>query len=134
MVDMEFYISGKKEDIFNVGFRPGLIQLADEVGVKVHATNMRKDEKLRVIASGSHQNVTAFHESINEKLVPTIFASKSPEYIASDMGEYGGPDIDWNSYNLQFMSAQLSKTMLYSSKEFNNISEKLDKIYQKLSP
>ena len=48
------------------------------------------------------------------------------------MNEYNGPDIDWNSYNLQFMSAQLSKTLLYSNKEFNNINKKLDQIYEKM--
>jgi hypothetical protein len=54
------------------------------------------------------------------------------EYIPIEMNEYNGPDIDWNSYNLQFMSAQLSKTLLYSNKEFNNINKKLDQIYEKM--
>jgi hypothetical protein len=54
------------------------------------------------------------------------------EYNGPDMNEYNGPDIDWNSYNLQFMPAQLSKTMLYSNKEFNNINKKLDQIYEKM--
>jgi acylphosphatase len=133
MVDMEFHISGKKEDIFDMGFRPGLAQLADEVGIKVHATNLRKDSKLRVIASGSHENIIAFHESIKQRIVPTVFRSESPDYNPDDMREYNGPDIDWDSYNLQFMSAQLSKTMIHSSKEFNSINDKLNKIYEELS-
>ena len=133
MVDMEFHISGKKEDIFNMGFRPELAQLVDETGIKIHSTNLRKDSKLRVIASGSHENIIAFHESIKQRIVPTVFLSESPEYSPDEMKEYNGPDIDWNSYNLQFMSAQLSKTMIHSSKEFDNINEKLNKIYEKLS-
>lgn len=132
MVEMQFFIEGNRRDIFDVGFRPGLVQLADEVGVKVHTTNLRRDRKLRVIASGSHESVIAFHESIKEKLVPRVFTNESAEYTPTEMNEYNGPDIDWNSYNLQFMSAQLSKTMLYSNKEFSNINKKLDQIYENM--
>ena len=49
MVDMEFSISGNKKDIFDVGFRPGLVQLADEVGIKVHTTNFRKENRVRLL-------------------------------------------------------------------------------------
>ena len=43
MTDIEFFISGRK--IFDTGLRPGLVQLADEVGVKVHATNREEKRK-----------------------------------------------------------------------------------------
>jgi acylphosphatase len=125
MADTEFYIQGK--NIFDVGFRPGLIQLADELGVKVHATNLRKDKKIRVIASGSHESVTAYCSSIQKRDVPTILGAKEhPIYSLTGKKEYNGPDIDWDSYNLQFMSAQLSKAMLYSNDIFKNINDKLD--------
>lgn len=129
MVDMEFFITGKK--IFDVGFRPALVLLADEVGIKVHATNLRDENKIRVIASGSHQNVTAYHKSIRQNVFDSILSGST--YTPTEMLEYNGPDIDWNGYNTQFMSAQLSKTMSYSYKAFDEINQKLDKIYEKLS-
>ena len=49
MVDTEFSITGDKKDIFDVGFRPGLVQLADEVGIKVHTTNCAKKTVLELL-------------------------------------------------------------------------------------
>jgi acylphosphatase len=114
---MIFYVSGKQ--IFDVGFRPGLVQLADEVGIKAHATNLRNENKVRVIASGSQESVNLYH---SESVLTTH------NYKASGMAEYHGPDIDWNAYNQQFIAAQLSKTMSYSNAAFQTFNQKLDNI------
>lgn len=133
MVDMEFFVTGK--NIFDVGFRPGLVHLADEEGVKVHATNIRKENKIRIITSGTNENIRSYHDAIKQRLVPIIMMNKGkkPNYTPSKMKEYSGPDIDWHGYNLQFMSAQLSKTMIYSNEVFNNIREKLDLIHNEIN-
>jgi acylphosphatase len=123
---MEFFISGRK--IFDTGFRPGLVQLADQVGVKVHATNQKKEDKIRVIVSGTTENVTVYHDSIKKHEVPIIFPEKKPTYEPTEMNGYSGPDIDWNGYNLQYMSAQLSKTMNYSNFVFQDIDKKLKNV------
>jgi hypothetical protein len=60
-------------------------------------------------------------------------AQTSPQYSPTNLNEYNGPDIDWNSHHLQSMSARLAKIMLYSNKAFNDLFEKLDKIYEKIS-
>ena len=133
MVDMIFYITGDKNDIFDVGFRPGLISLADEVGIKVHATNLRKENKIRVVASGSHDTIIGYHDSIKQNLVPRLFGNEMPQYTPTDLEEYNGLDIDWNSHNQQFIAAQLSKTMFYSSEVFNKLNKRLDEIYEKIS-
>lgn len=130
---MIFYITSDKNDIFDVGFRPGLIALADEVGIKVHATNLRKENKIRVVASGSHDSIISYHELIKDKDVPTLGNNEKSQYTPTDLEEYNGLDIDWNSFNQQFMAAQLSKTMIYSSEVFNKISKRLDEIYDKVS-
>jgi len=132
MVDMEFSITGDKKDIFDVGFRPGLVQLADEVGIKVYTTNLRKENRVRVIASGSYDSVTAFRESIEQKIVPTIFDNDNPQYQIAHSNDYNGPDPDWNGHNSQFIAAQLAKTMIYSNKKLNDLSEKLNKVYEKI--
>lgn len=133
MVDKIFYITSDKDDIFNVGFRPGLIALADEVGIKVHATNLHKEKKIRVVASGSQDSIKIYHSLIKEKSVPIIFEKNMLGYSPSKMVEYNGPDIDWYGYNIQFMSAQLSKTMYHSNKVFKDINDKLNSIDKKLT-
>ena len=133
MVDMIFYITGDKNDIFDVGFRPGLVSLADEVGIKVHATNLRNEKKIRVVASGSHASIISYHEMIKGKNVPIIFEKNVPKYSPTKMVEYDGPDIDWHGYNIQFMSAQLSKTMYHSNKVFKDINDKLNSIDKKIN-
>ena len=130
---MIFYITSDNNDIFDVGFRPGLISLANEVGIKVHATNLRKEKKIRVVASGSHESIISYHDIIKEKQVPTLAINENSQYKPTDLEEYNGLDIDWNSFNQQFMAAQLSKTMIYSSEVFNKISKRLDEIYYKVS-
>jgi acylphosphatase len=109
MVDKEFSITGDKRDIFDVGFRPGLVQLSDEVGIKVHTTNLRKENGVRVIASGSYDSVIAFRESIE------------CAYLLESA------NVDWNNHNSQFMSSQMAEIMLYSNKKLNDASDKLDK-------
>ena len=132
MVDMEISITGDKKDIFDVGFRPGLVQLADEVGIKVHTTNLRKESRVRVIASGSYDSVIAFRESIEQKIVPTLSDNKNSQYEIAYSSDYNGPDVDWNSHNSQFMSAQMAKIMLYSNKKLDDLNDKLDKVYEKI--
>jgi hypothetical protein len=34
------------------------------------------------------------------------------QYTFTNIEDYDGPEIDWNSYNLQFMSEQLTKGMM----------------------
>ena len=129
MVEVILYVSGKQ--IFDVGFRPGLVQLADEAGVKVHSTNLRKEEKIRVIASGTRESVDLYHDEIKQRKVPSIMTSAN--YKVSGMKEYSGPDIDWNGHNSQFMAAQLAKTMIHSNLVFQTINQKLDNIDKKVS-
>ena len=92
---------------------------------------MRKENRVRVIASGSYDSVTAFRESIEEKTVPTLSDNKNPQYEIASSSGYRGPDVDWNSHNSQFMSTQMAKIMLYSNRKLNDLSYKLDKIIDK---
>jgi acylphosphatase len=108
MVDKIFYIKGKI--IFDGGFRPALIGLADEVGVKAHAANLKDKKQIRVVASGSYSNIQTYHKNIRTKELQ-LFDEEVPKYTITQMKNYDGPDIDWNGYNQQFMSAQLAKSV-----------------------
>ena len=72
--------------------------------------------------------MTVYHDSVKKREVPIIFPEKKPTYEPTEMNEYSGPDIDWDGYNLQYMSAQLSKTMNYSNLVFKNIDSKLKNV------
>ena len=90
-----------------------------------------KDNKIRVVASGSHETIIVYHDSIKQHLVPRLFGNELPQYKPTDLEEYNGLDIDWNSFNRQFIAAQLSKTMLYSSEIFNKLGKRIDEIYNR---
>jgi acylphosphatase len=101
-----------------------LIQLADEVGIKAHATNLTNKKQVRVVASGNYSNVMSFHEDVINKDL-RMFKGKPPNYSVTSLKDYEGPDIDWTSYNQQFMSAQLAKSVAF----FSYLDEKLDIIH-----
>jgi len=47
-VDNIFFIKGKPDEIFDVGFRPAIMGKAAEVGLKSAATNVRDEKNPRV--------------------------------------------------------------------------------------
>jgi len=111
---------------YSILHRPALIQLADEVGIKAHATNLRDKERVRVVASGSYSSVQTYYGNIvNRQLHPT-FGEETPEYKVGKMKDYDGPDIDWSGYNQQFMSAQLAKSVGF----FSYLDKKIDAMHK----
>jgi hypothetical protein len=55
MVERIFSIRG--ENIFDVGLRFSLIELAGEYNVKVQPVNLRHENRVQVVASGSVQDI-----------------------------------------------------------------------------
>jgi acylphosphatase len=98
--------------------------LADEVGIKAHATNLTNKKQVRVVASGNYSNVLSFHKDVRNKDL-RMFRDKPPSYSVTTLKDYEGPDIDWTSYNQQFMSAQLAKSVGF----FSYLDEKLDAMH-----
>ena len=123
MVDKIFFINGKK--IFDIAFKPALIQLADEVGINADATNLKDKEQVRLVASGSSSSVQTYYGNIVNKQLSPTFGEKPPEYTVAKMKDYDGPDIDWSGYNQQFMSAQLAKSVGF----FNYFDKKIDAMH-----
>lgn len=62
-----------------------------------------------------------------------MFEDERSKYHPTKMEEYNGPDIDWHGYNLQFMSAQLSKTMYFSNEALKGVNAKLESLDKKVS-
>lgn len=98
--------------------------MADEVGIKAHATNLTNEKQVRVVASGNYSNVLSFHKDVRNKDL-RMFRDKPPSYSVTTLKDYEGPDIDWTSYNQQFMSAQLAKSVGF----FSYLDEKLDAMH-----
>lgn len=112
MVEKKFYIEGEPADIFNVGFRPFLVAHGSEYGIRIHASNLRKQNKVRVIANGEVESIEAFYDDIKKTDGRMLKSKSEARYTFTDIEDYDGPEIDWNSYNLQFMSEQLTKGMI----------------------
>ena len=122
---MVFYIEGKADSIFDVGFRPGLVGKASEYGIILHASNLRREKKVRVIASGDVDSIREFYESVRNADI-RMLQDKVQDYTAGELKDYDGPGIDWNGYNQQFMSEQLTKGMQAANeslKELEHLKE-----------
>jgi acylphosphatase len=111
MVERIFSIRG--ENIFNVGLRFSLIELAGEYNVKVQPVNLRDENRVRVIASGSGQDIESLYHYIDENDVRYLKQPKSP-YILSEIKDYYGSKIDFEHYKQSFMTSQLGK-ILYNA-------------------
>jgi acylphosphatase len=120
MVEMVFYIEGTAESIFDVGFRPALVGKASEYGVRLHASNLRKQKKVRVIASGDTDSIREFYEFVENKDI-RLLQHKLPDYTVGELKDYEGPGIDWDGYNLQFMSEQLTKGMMAANERLKEL-------------
>jgi acylphosphatase len=130
MVDKIFYIKG--ENIFNIGFRPALKSAGSQVGIKVHATNIHTDKQVRIIASGVYDSVMAFYNQVKDNDL-RLFQDQPPKYDVTDIQDYKGVDIDWNGYNTEYISEQLSNSIIFYNKFFEHITKKLDSIENKIS-
>ena len=142
MVTKVFYISGNKDQIFNVGFRPALIGTGGEHGVKIHASNLKNESKVRVILNGDSTDVAAFHEHVKATDIRVRGKSQSggseqskPNYTVGEISEYDGPEIDRNGYQLGFLSGQMYKGFAGAEQALNMIGSEfkaLDDKYGKL--
>jgi acylphosphatase len=108
-----------------VGFRPAIVGKASEYGIKVHASNLRRQGRVRVIASGESESIQEFYEFSKTNDLRILQNKSTPEYTFTEIKDYDGPDIDWNGYNLQFMSEQLTKGMMSASFLLTNTNSQL---------
>jgi acylphosphatase len=110
VVDKVFFIEGKQQEIFVVGFRPAIMERAAEMGLKSEAMDLpdEKNPKVQVLVSGSHHIITAFYNEIKNKDIRIMpFAKNESEkiqYTVTNIKEYNGPNIDWSGYQSSLMT------------------------------
>jgi acylphosphatase len=132
IVDKTFFIKGNPKNIFGVGFRPALRSTGSELGIKVHATNVVDESQVRIIASGSSHSIDLFYNSVKNKDL-RVFQKEPPKYRVTKLDDYKGVDIDWQGYNTEYISEQLSKSIIFYSQFFEHVNKKLDTIEDKVS-
>jgi acylphosphatase len=130
MVERIFSIRG--ENIFDVGLRFSLIELAGEYNVKVQPVNLRHENRVQVVASGSVQDIESLYYYISKNDVRYLKHPKSP-YSLSEMKDYNDSKIDFEHYKQSFMTGQLGK-ILYNAipmqKNLKSVDSKLDAVIE----
>ena len=122
MVIRTFEIKG--EDVFDVGLRQGLRGYAGDYDLKAYIINVRKEKKVRVIASGELDNIECYHEEIKKKKDIRIF-KKDSQYEIGGLTEYEGPDIDWDGYQMAFIGGQMYKGFGVAGQKLEGIENNL---------
>jgi acylphosphatase len=107
MVQSVFFVEGV--NVIDTGFRVALYAAAAQYDIKINATNLRKDQKVRVIANGDAQNIKEFHSHISSTDIRSI--KETTPYMVGLMKKYKGPKIDWNGEELGLISDQISKIL-----------------------
>jgi hypothetical protein len=91
---------------------------------QLHATNLVAENKVHVIVNGDTESIDEFVDHIKNNDIK-IKTSSTPHNV-SGLVDYDGPDIDWNRYEIRFMTGQMTKG-------FRLANEKLDKIEKSLT-
>ncbi len=125
-----FFIEG--EDIFDAGFRISLYAKAKENDIKINATNLRKERKIRVIVAGDIQNIEEFHSLSKNEDIRSITQPQIKMYNVRPIKNYKGPKIDWNGEELGLISIQISKILDVASAKLNSIDTNINSINTKI--
>jgi hypothetical protein len=121
MVNRWFEIVG--ENVVDAGVRLGLIDKSVEYDVSVRASNLSKN-LVKVIINGDIESIAEFFDAIQREDISKQDTPKN--YSLSELKEYSGPEIDWNRYEIRFMSKQLYKGFKEANERLSHIEQKLN--------
>jgi hypothetical protein len=122
MVNRWFEIVG--ENVVDAGVRLGLIDKSVEYDVSVRASNLSKN-LVKVIINGDIESIAKFFDAIQREDIRS--KQDTPKnYSLSELKEYSGPEIDWNRYEIRFMSKQLYKGFKEANERLSHIEQKLN--------
>jgi hypothetical protein len=117
----EFDIEG--ENIIDVGMRPGLLNKSVDYEVSVHSSNFPDQTKLRVIVDGDYDTIKEFIDAITNEDI-RIKQDTKKNYFLSTLREYDGPEIDWNRYEIRFMSKQMYRGFKEANQRLSRIERR----------
>lgn len=130
MVEGIFYIRG--ENVFDVGLRFSLVELAGEYNIQARAVNQRNEKSVQVIVSGSRENIESFHYYVSKNDIRFFKQPLNLMYQVSDMGEYHGPTIDFDSYRQSLITAQLGKIFYTAHSRIPTMKATLEEVNNNL--
>jgi acylphosphatase len=130
MVDKIFFITGEK--IFDVGLRFSLVGLGGDYNVKVQAVNERANERVKVVASGSSQNILQFYNYIQNNDI-RYFKDENSKYTVTEIKKYSGPKIDYNNYRNSLNIEQTGKILYTAGNKLPKIETKIESIDNNVS-
>ena len=96
---------------------------------QLHATNFVAENKVHVIVNGDTESIDEFVDHIKNNDIK-IKTSATPHNV-SELVDYNGPDIDWNRYEIRFMTAQMTKGFRLANEELDKIEKSLTNITDK---
>lgn len=112
--------------------RPALLDTGLEYDVSVHATNVVAENKVRVIVNGDTESIDEFVDHVKNNDIR--IKSSDIQYNVSGLVEYNGPDIDWNRYEIRFMTGQMTKGFRLANEKLDKIEKSLTNINDKSGP
>jgi acylphosphatase len=96
--------------------------LASKYDIKINVTNLRKEQKIRVMAAGEMQNIEAFHSYIRNHDIRSI--QQTTMYNVRPIKNY--------REQLGLISEQISKILNVASTKLGNIDTNIDSMSTKL--
>jgi acylphosphatase len=122
MVTREFEIVG--ENVVDAGLRPGLINKSVDYYVSILVSNLSKNI-VKVIINGDNESINEFVDVIQREDV-RVKQDTPKTYRVSELKENLGPEIDWNRYEIRFMSKQMYKGLREVNTRLSKIEHKLN--------
>jgi acylphosphatase len=136
MTTKVFHIEG--ENVKDVGMRPALLDKALDYDVSVHATNHPNENRVKVIVNGDNESIDEFvefirNEDIRIKKADIQIKNTLKMYTLTRLEEYDGPEIDWERYEIRFMSRQMTKGFREAVERLSSIEFEINKL-SKIKP
>ena len=72
--------------------------------------------------------INSFYQYINKNDIRVKKQDSSPTYHITQLQEYDGPNIDWNGYQLSFMSEQMYKGFHEANVRLTSIEKNLSHV------
>jgi hypothetical protein len=100
-----------------------LIDKSAEYDISARASNLSKN-LVKVIIKGV-MRASEFFDGLQREDF-RIKQDNPKNYRISELKEYSGPQIDWNRYEIRFMSKQIYRGFKEANERLSRIEQKLD--------
>ena len=125
----KFYIKGDGK-VIDVGFRPALVTIGLNYGLRVVSKNLPEENRVEVIVDGSDQDIKRFWEHVKSYDARPVKDEKP--YTVSDVKPYEGTEPDW-SYHTSASSMEQVYKGVSSMKGMQDTLQKIDGRFDRMT-